>query len=368
MSDISFISLPFQPMSSMRTPFYFSTAIMGEYLANLFNGKYYLGINELHSFKSYSDNECEAFIRKFDFIERKSLYLDVDYIDRVKSIIVELYNAGEIQVKKELIAVCDCGRVEIAKTEIDRFHGIKRDMQLVQQKGDDLFCRVCQQKLSFEQKNSLYLRIREEELNEKMLIHPDYLNLDMNHFRKSLHNGFLRISRERNTGVELLIDGIKFNLDIDMLWKFIPFCIDSSKVVVVSSVKHMFSLINYLSKILKKCVYFIGLPFIQTSDISDGIMDFYRDENHRNSLKLLVDLGVGWSKKNIILQESMCKYFMSSKEKNNNLIKHIYSNQIEEECNWEDMCKYIVANTSLQKVQSEIKRKKFDKDKLYGSD
>ena len=70
MSDIGFISLPFQPMKSMKTPFYFSTAIWGEYLANLFGGTYYLGINSLHSFKLYDEEEYSEFEKKFDFINK----------------------------------------------------------------------------------------------------------------------------------------------------------------------------------------------------------------------------------------------------------------------------------------------------------
>ncbi len=351
MGEVSFISLPFQPMKSMKTPFYFSTAIMGEYLASLFDGEYYLGINSLHSFKQYSDEECNEFVEKFDFINRKKIYFDADYIEPIKEIIQKLYVAGDIQIRTESTAVCDCGRAEITESEIKRFNEINMDMQLAGEDEEGLKCRVCGNKLEFKLRKSLFLKIKEEELNEKMNIHPDYLNSDVNHFRKSLQGSFLRISRERNTGVVINLDGQEFNLDIDMLWKFIPICIESSKIIVVSSVKHLFPLyiINYLAKIMDKEVYFVGLPFIQTSEIGEKVMDFYKDNAHRNSLRLLVDLGIGWNKKNIMLQESTCKYFMSSKDKNNELIDFIYKAKVENE-DWNLMKKSIISYTHLQRV------------------
>lgn len=363
MSEVGFISLPFQPMKSMRTPFYFSTAIMGEYLASLFDGRYYLGVNSLHSFKSYSEEEYLEFEKKFDFINKKILYYDRDYIDNISQIIEELYDSKDIRIFSELTAICECGRVEMTQSEIERFHEINMGMQLVEERNGELVCKHCQKKLVFQNKESLFLCFKEKELSKAMNVHPLYLNSDLNHFRKSLLDSHLRISRGRDTGVTVEVHNQSFYLDIDMLWKFIPLCLHEQKVVVVSSVKHLFSLflINYVSKIMgKENVYFVGLPFIQTSEIGEDVLRFYNDEQHRKALKLLVALGVGWSKKSICLQESTCKYFMSSKTKNDELTEYVYG-KIFEENDWKMMSKKISLYTQLQSVLQIKKRESNNK-------
>ena len=99
----------------------------------------------------------------------------------------------------------------------------------------------------------------------------------------------------------------------------------------------------------RKSEYFVGLPFIQTDKLTDEILHFYSDNRHKNALKLLVVLGIGWSKKNIFLQEATCKYFMSSKTKNNELIEYIYS-KVFEENDWLKIRKKIFSYTQLQTV------------------
>lgn len=352
MSDIGFISLPFQPMKSMKTPFYFSTAIWGEYLANLFGGTYYLGINSLHSFKLYDEEEYSEFEKKFDFINKKVVYYDRDFIDGVSQIISQLYKSKDIRIISKVIGVCDCGRVELTRAELVRLSVNKVGMQLVEEKEGEFICKHCKKKLIFQNVESLFLCFKDKELYEEMGAHPGYLDSDLNHFRKSLRGNQMRISRVRNTNVPVVIETKQFYLDIDILWKFIPLLLNNKMVVVVASAKHMFSLfvINYLSKIMKrKSVYFVGLPFIQTDKLTDEILHFYSDNRHKNALKLLVVLGIGWSKKNIFLQEATCKYFMSSKTKNNELIEYIYS-KVFEENDWLKIRKKIFSYTQLQTV------------------
>lgn len=358
MSDIAFISLPFQPIGLIKTPFYFSTAIMGEYLANLLGGTYYLGINSLHSFKSYSEKQYHEFEKKFNFIENKILYYDKVHINNISEVVNQLYQTHNISIFNEPTAICECGRVEMTKTEIERFYGINISMDLVEEGNGGFICKQCHKKLIFHNIDSLFLNFREKELNDTMNIFPFYLNSDFNHFRKTLLNSHLRISRERNTGVPVIIENRSFYLDIDMLWRFIPLLLKNKKIVIISSVKHLFSLfiIGYLSKIMnKKQIFFIGIPFIQTNELDQSVMRFFDNERHRQALKLLIILGIGWSKKNIILQEPICKFFMSSKVKNEELAKYIYS-QIFEEDDWQEICKKISLYTRLQTVK-QIKRR-----------
>lgn len=352
MHDLCFISLPFQPMKEMRTPFYFSTAIFGEYMANLFESTYYLGINSLHSFKSYSEEEYANFEKKFDFINNKTFYYDRDYIHDFVEMVQQLYETNDIRIMNKTTAVCECGRAEMTQSELNRFHEGNVEMQLVENRDGELICRYCGKKLVFDNRESLYLCFKEKELNKSMGIYPSYLDSDFNHFRKSLFNCQLRISRSRDTGVSVVIDNRKFYLDIDLLWKFTPFFLNKQDVVVIASAKHMFSLfvINYLANIINRNnVYFLGLPFVETDSIGEEVLHFLRDEKHRKALKLLVILGIGWSKKSIRLQESTCKYFMSSPTKNDDLFNFL-SNISFDTNQWHEMCKIITSYTQLQNV------------------
>lgn len=360
MHDLCFISLPFQPMKEMRTPFYFSTAIFGEYMANLFQSTYYLGINSLHSFKSYSEEEYSNFEKKFDFINNKVLFYDRDYINDFVDMVQQLYETNDISIMNKPTAVCECGRAEMTQSELNRFNEDNVEMQLVENRDGELICRYCEKKLVIDNHESLYLCFKENELCKSMGIYPSYLDSDFNHFRKSLINSQLRISRLRDTGVSVVIDNRLFYMDIDFMWKFIPFFLQKQHVVVVASVKHMFSLfvINYLANVIhRNNIYFLGLPFVNTYSVGEEVLHFLRDEKHRKALKLLVILGIGWSKKNISLQDSTCKYFMSSHIKNDELFDFLSSISFETN-QWPEICKIITSYTQLQNVLQ--LKKKFD--------
>ncbi|WP_342479077.1 hypothetical protein NYE24_15845 [Paenibacillus sp. FSL H7-0350] len=339
-------------MKEMRTPFFFSTAIFGEYMANLFQSSYYLGINSLHSFKSYSEEEYSNFEKKFNFISNKTLYYDRDYIHDFVELVKQLYETNDICIMNKPTAVCECGRAEMTQSELNRFSKDNVGMQLIENREGELTCRYCEKKLILDNHESLYLSFKEIELSQNTEIYPSYLDSDFNHFRKSLLNSQMRISRVRNTGVSAVINNRLFYLDIDFLWKTIPLLLCKQHVVVVASVKHMFSLfiINYLAQIIKRNkVYFIGLPFIETESVRKDVLHFLSDEKHRKALKLLVLLGVGWSQKNIRLQDSTCKYFMSSRLKNDELFEFL-SNVSFDTNQWHEMCELITLHTQLQNV------------------
>lgn len=352
MDDLCFVSLPFQPVKEMSTPFYFSTSILGEYMSNLFDSPYYMGINTLHSFRKYTEEECKEFEKKFDFIRKKKIYYDRDYIVDFVEVIRRLYESKDICIISKPTSVCVCGRIEITQSEFNRFNEDSLEMQLEKNSEGRLICPYCKSELKFKNCESLYLCFKEHELNQEVNIYPHYLNSDFNHFRKSLLGGQLRVSRVRDTGVSIVLNNSVFNLDIDMLWKFIPLFYDEQQVVVLATVKHLFPLfiINYLAQIInRKNVCFAGLPFIETVGVKSNILDFFRDERHEKALKLLVLLGIGWSKKNIRLQDSTCKYFMSSHIKNDKLYDFIF-NISYDTTQWDEMCKIITSHTQLQKV------------------
>lgn len=264
----------------------------------------------------------------------------------------QLYETNDIRIMNKETAVCECGRAEISQSELDRFDEDNIEMQLIENINGEFKCRFCKKKLVFGNRKNLYLCFKETELNQSMGVFPSYLNSDFNHFRKSLINSQLRISRVQDTGISVVFDSQLFYLDIDLLWKFTPFFLHKQNVVVVASVKHTFSLfiINYLAQIINRNnIYFIGLPFIEADGVKEDTLQFFSDEKHRKALKLLVLLGIGWSRKSIPLQDSTCKYFMSSRDKNEELYNFLSSINFDTN-QWHEMCEIISSYTKLQNV------------------
>lgn len=117
-----------------------TTPILGESLAKSFNCKFILSINEL---SSYDIRDNKSFI---DLLHRYNINPDYYWIDKehVEELINKVYlliQKGYISIKEKEILTCSCGKVEIAKENIN---SINFKDSLFEIKDGKYYCKFCQ--------------------------------------------------------------------------------------------------------------------------------------------------------------------------------------------------------------------------------
>ncbi|MCF0135055.1 MAG: hypothetical protein HUJ69_01365 [Lachnospiraceae bacterium] len=298
MSDSQYVvfSLPFQPRDSIGNPFYYMTAIAAEYLADFLHTEYKLGINTMHSYKTYAPETIASFAEMFSWI-RHSLYVDSDFASQLSSVVYELLCREKIKVRESSLLTCTCGRVEIDETIRD----VWGKGQIIDDHGE-MKCSCCGSVLYRRTEISLFWKVDEVE----MCSFPTYVDKDCNHFRSAYKDAWMRISRIHSTGICVIVNGQIFNLDIDFVWKCIPL-LASEKPIVVASSKHIFEMycIAVLGKQLGKDVYFVSVPYIQGVERIIPILD---KADGYNLLRATCLLGPDWNKKVCPINEGRFRY------------------------------------------------------------
>lgn len=324
--DRAVLTLPMMPVDGNNYG-KFVTPIMCETLSNIFNCDYYHCINVLDSFNDRSI-KLDGYISSLDrnHIHYDKLWYDNENISKFLSNIDILIKNGYIYEMDTSIYRCDCGIVEIEKNKISSCN--PNNLKFKYDNGD-LVCKHCggicreykERVLAFSPKNiSLY----------DIQVLPRYLNKDIRTYELTVLNTYTTISRNRNTGVSILYNGTKYNIDIDFLWATYLNTFSEKEKILVSGNRTLYQL--FLASVLEKCLepknntILIGTPYI--TNIKDILMNpnFTSNEELR---KLFIIFNTKWAKKEILYDETILQYLSTMALEKRRQLYDIVNRQID---------------------------------------
>ena len=294
---------------------------------DIFNCEKIISMNSLNT---YHDKDLELNVYKNDINENKISYdrvfVDKENVDKILSIIERLYSDGFITIKTKEKVICECGKVDM----LNNFTNYNAKLFDKNRKGE-IFCKECGKVCKCYKEENLFLELRKD-IDDSVNIVPLYLKKEMNGFSKQFKGTDILISKNRNTGYSLLLNGKVFNIDIDFLWNnFFKLFEQESQVLIASNHQLLLMyLMNYFSKITsKKNLTFVANPYVLNKDEDLSLNFFEKDNEYYKKLFILYNLK--WGQKTCYWSQSVINYLNTiSDTKLLNLYKSIilYSKDI----------------------------------------
>jgi len=312
------ITIPIKPQTNPKTGL-FLTPLFLETVSNLNEGKSVLMLNLLHSFKDYSihkHNYIKALEQaNFKFDEISS---DIEQLDKYKQIILSMYKQGLIKKTKRQVNKCHCGKVEIA----DDLMAYIANKKMINQNDNNMICSICNSQLKKIETTSLDL-ICKNVLNSKLDIFPRFLEKRIFSGYKDFNNTTLNISKIRDTGVSIDLDGENFNIDIDFLLYLTPQLFEDDEIILVCCNRHELHVLltNYINDIFgHKKLQFVEHPYIISKHPEDSY-DLLMQNSDKNLIKASLLNSISFNNMNSTWNEGKFLYL----KKNTEVLENILS-------------------------------------------
>lgn len=337
----------------------FVTPIICETLSNILNCNYYHCINILDSFNN-RDTMLNKYITslKTNNINYSKLWYDDKNISNLLKNIEVLIKKGFIFEINTIICRCECGIVEIEKNKIKTCN--PKNLKFDYNEGN-LICKHCKT-LCREYREKILAFIPTNIKLEDIKVLPNYLNKDIKTYEQTVLHSYVAVSRKRNTGISIIHNGNKYNIDVDFLWSTYLNTFEEKEKIVVSGNKMLYQL--FLVSVLEKCfaiennTILIGTPYITNIKNIMNDTNFTKNEKLR---KLFIIFNTKWQKKEILYDETILKYLNRLSEIKLNELYDILNSTIFITPNfYEDVDKILKNKLNMQ---NNVKKLKLGRDK-----
>jgi len=137
----------------------------------------------------------------------------------------------------------------------------------------------------------------------------------MDGFSKQFRGTDILISKNRNTGYSLILNGEKFYIDIDFLWNnfFSLFQQDNQILLASNHQLLLMYLMNYFSKIVSnKKLTFVANPYVLNR--SEDLTYDYFDHKNEYYKKLFILYNLKWRKKTCYWSSSISDYLNTTSD------------------------------------------------------
>lgn len=245
-----------------------------------------LTFNVLHGFK---DNHVtmDDYIKELNNIDitYDRVVMDKDFVEQAKQNIVNFYEKGLVEIEDKDVISCECGVVNTTKENIDKIS----KMKLAHFENGIVVCEKCGKECKSRVQKVLVLKTKKINLGT-IQIFPDNLTKEINDLLSTYKDTNILISKTRNTGVKLMIEGNVFNIDVDMVWSQYLSFYNQTSIVTVGSSHVLYAMV--LSYIMERAinstnnVIFLAVPYLK--NLKDDVDLF--NELKDNTLKKLMTL------------------------------------------------------------------------------
>lgn len=347
------LTLPMMPVDGNNYG-KFVTPIICETLSNIFECNYYHCVNILDSFND-RNLKIDSYVKSLDEnnIHYDKLWYDNENISKFLANIDILIKKGYICEMNSIIYRCDCGIVEIEKNKINSCN--PNNLKFTYN-NDKLVCKHCGT-FCKEYNEKILVFVPKNITLKDIKILPCYLNKDIKTYENTVLNSYTTISRNRNTGVSLIYNGTKYNIDIDFLWGTYLNTFKETEKIVVTGNRMIYQL--FLVSVLEKCLdpnnntILIGTPYI--TNIKDILKnpDFINNEELR---KLFILFNTKWQKKEILYDTTILKYLNKISNEKREQLYDIINMPIKQEIDfYSDVDKVLKNQLNMQESVKKLK-------------
>lgn len=318
-SNLVVSTMPLKPQKETNIGMLLAPTIM-DFLGDCFDCEKVMSMNSLNSYCD-KNKELEIYINDIDknSIKYNRVLVDEHHADEILSIIEKLYRDNYLCIKNKSKYICDCGKVDILESTLNS----NAKLCHFDDKGN-LVCNECGSICKKYNEKNLCLELKDN-VDDTVSIAPLYLKKEMNGFSKQFKGNDFLVSKNRDTGYSLILDGIKFNIDVDFIWNNFFKLFEQDKQILLASNHQvlLMYLMNYLSRITSnKELTFVANPYVLNKGERLDQKYFLNDNEFYKKLFILYNLK--WKQKDCNWSSSIIDYLSTiSNTKLNNLYKTI---------------------------------------------
>lgn len=292
-------NFPIRPNKSTNLGSLYSI-VLNDIFAKIFCCEHKDVINVLHSYK---DIEPNVKVMRTDLDKLgiyNLLYKDEEYVENLKNLIQILMEEKIIYEKEEQLYQCNCGRIDM------KVDAKNNNLKLFNDEGNCKFCHSIPHQTA---KNVLVMRLDEKYLY-KISVYPRFLMKEINILIEKFKNKEIVISKTRTTGVEVVVNNVKYNVDIDFLASVLPQFNRSRRELVTVCNRHLYNVMicNFVNNVLgEKDVDFLLYPFV------NGINNFQSEILNESVDKIFLIMlnSLKWRNKDVAFDERLIELYSS---------------------------------------------------------
>lgn len=259
--DMAVITLPMKPHRKEKIGMIVIPSI-ADVLAKRIGAKSYLGVNLMDSYVKRSD-----FINNYyDLLYQMNIDVDDVWVDTENEIklfsnVQKLIDNGFIKEKKIKVLRCPCGVIDMKSGSANDFV-TKRSYIM---KNNEAYCKECGEKCKDTIEKVLVFNAGNIEFKSNTL--PSRIAKDQQEFHKRLKDEDILISRYRDTKVPVIVNGTKYNIDIDFAELTYLSCFDEKQRVIIGSNHHIYQM--YMMQLLQQCLgnnaenLYVAVPYVR---------------------------------------------------------------------------------------------------------
>jgi len=299
------ITLPLSPIKNNELG-RFVVPTLGETLANMLGAKSYLAVNLLDAYHNREEDFENYQTVCANLAINSAIWTDEENVNNLLEIFYQLVKAGFIYEKEVESYVCPCGVIDIELKNMDTLNPLKKQFIV---KEDGIYCPKCGQKCIIKKSKELifdFSKIR----NKTLDFMPVYLNKDAKTFNFLFEDTYQVISRQRQTGINVNVNGNEYNIDIDFLWGLYLLLFEEEEKIIISGNHEIYQLymVGMLEHTLKpnSKTILIGSPFLTgLNELSSEVSD----EAEMLSKKLGMIFNIKWNRKEKPYEDTIFRYF-----------------------------------------------------------
>ncbi len=292
-------NFPIRPNKSTNLGSLYSI-ILNNVFAKMFDCEHKDIINVLHSYKDIKPNVSviRADLDNLGFNNR--LYKDDEHIEDLKNLILRLTEERIIYEKEETMLQCDCGRIDM------KIDAKNNNIKLFDEEDNCKFCHGIPHEKT---KKVLVMKLDERYLSG-INVYPSFLLKEINMLIERFKNKEIVISKSRTTGIEINVNGVNYNIDIDLLASMLPQFNNSEKELITVCNRHLYNVMicNFINNVLgDKEIDFLLYPFI------NGINNFQSEILDKETDKILLIMlnSLKWRNKDATFDERLIEFYSS---------------------------------------------------------
>ena len=260
-SDMAVITLPMKPHRKEKIGMIVIPSI-ADVLAKRIGAKSYLGINLMDSYVKRSDfiDDYYNLLYQMD-IDVDDVWVDTENEPELFSNVQKLIDNGFIKEKKLKVLRCPCGVIDMKSGSANDFV-TKRSYIM---KDNEVYCKECGEKCRDSIEKVLVFNASNIDFKSKTL--PSRIAKDQLEFHKRLKDEDILVSRVRDTKVPVVVNGTKYNIDIDFAALTYLSCFDENQRVIIGSNHHVYQM--YMMQLLQQCLenesenLYVAVPYVR---------------------------------------------------------------------------------------------------------
>ena len=318
----------------------------------------------VNAFHSFLENDEKTIKDYFKFlidngvdINKKRIYIDKEHLAEIKKLIKEMFNRKLIKIEEKVVYRCLCGKIDVLNLK-DNFQN--ENVKLYHIKNGKAYCNFCNEECTACTQKVLTLQVDFSKC-QKVQIVPQLYESYFNDLYKKFDNQSFMISKNRETGIKVNLDGQNFNIDIDFSWMLFTSLLPNKNKIIIAGNRHIFKMlkIHYVNSILEqKPIIFLATSYnMKDNDFDETKAFFEIDDINYKKLFLLYHQSWNNHTNSRLWNKSIYNYLkkLSSSERKKlyDAIKNANTKNAE---NMQEKLSSLVKNINLAKNNKQIKK------------